>query len=67
MTLAADVMFVNGIGFFVITSRRINFITLEYLRSCTKYKLNNLIKNVINLYNTSVFKTNNALMERELD
>ena len=38
VTLAEDVMFVNGVGLFVSTSRRINFATLECLPSRTKGK-----------------------------
>ena len=38
VTLAEYLMFLNGIGFFVITCRIIKFTTIKYLPSCTKGK-----------------------------
>ena len=42
VTLAADLIFLNGTGFFFGTSRRIKFTTLEYLPSHTKGKFGQL-------------------------
>ena len=44
VTLAADLIFLNGTGFFFGTSRRIKFTTLEYLPCHTKGKLGNSLK-----------------------
>ena len=35
VTIAADVMFVAGVPFFVTHSRKIDFTTVEYLPNCT--------------------------------
>ena len=67
MTLAADLIFLNGTGFFFGTSRRIKFTTLEYLPCHTKGKLGNSLKIVIIIYNNSGYKIRTALMEREFD
>ena len=43
VTPAVDLMFVNEIALFGSTSRKIKFMTLEYLPSLTKVKLDNLL------------------------
>ena len=67
VTLEVYVIFLIGIGFFVSTSGRINFTTLEYLPSRTKGKLGNSLKIFICLFYTSGFKIRTALMDRELN
>ena len=67
VTLEAEMMFVNGMGFFVGTSRKIEFTTHGYIPICTKGKLGNSLRKVISLYNNSLFKIRNALMDREFN
>ena len=67
VTLAADVMFVDGLELFVSTSRRIKFTTLEYIPNCTKGILINSLNKVISIYNASGFNIRMVLVNRELD
>ena len=66
VTLSVDVLFMNGIGFFISTYRRMKFTTPKDLPSCTKGKLGNSLKNVISLYNTSGFKIRTSLMDTNI-
>jgi len=50
VTLAADVMFVNGIPFLTTRSRDIKFRTIEWLSSCLAKRLGSCLKNVIRDY-----------------
>ena len=67
VTLAVDVMFVNGTGLFVSTSWWIKFTTLEYFPSHTKGRLGHSLKKLISIYNNSGFKIRTALIDREFD
>ena len=64
VTLETDIMFVNGLGFFVSTSRRIKFSTLEYIPKLTKVILINYLNNKTSIYNASGFNIRIALMGR---
>jgi hypothetical protein len=50
MTLAADVMFVSGIAFFVIISQDIRFVTIEFISRHTAKELANALSHLIHLY-----------------
>ena len=67
VTLTADVMFVNGLDFFVRTSRRIKITTLEYIPKRTKGILISSLNKVISIYNASVFNIRMALTDRDFD
>ena len=62
VTLASDVMFVNGLAFFISMSRRITFPTLEYITKRTKVSLIGSINKFISIYNTGCFNIRKALM-----
>ena len=67
VTMASDVMFVNGLAFFVSTSRQIKFTTLDYIPKRTKGRLISSLNKVIRIYTASVFNIRTALMDREFD
>ena len=67
VTLAADVMFFNGLALFVSTSWSIKFTTLEYTPKCTKIRLISSLNKVISIYNASGFNIKTVLMVREFD
>jgi hypothetical protein len=50
VTLAIDIMFVNGLPFLVSISRKIKFTTVEYLIGRKQHHLVNSIKKIVNLY-----------------
>ena len=55
VTIAADVMFVSGVPFFVTYSKKIKFATAEYLPRCTARQLANSLRKVIFLHARGVF------------
>jgi hypothetical protein len=67
MTLAADVMFVCGLGFMVSTSRKLKFTTIEHVPRRTKPMIVKSLNKVFNKYNYRVFKAVTALMDREFE
>ena len=50
VTIAADVMFVSGVTFFAIYSKKIKFLTVESLPRRTAKKLANALRKVIFLH-----------------
>jgi hypothetical protein len=67
VTLAADVIFVCGLGFMVSTSRKLKFTTIEHVPRRTKPILVKSLKKVFNIYNSRGFKVVTALMDREFE
>jgi hypothetical protein len=67
VTLAADVMFVCGLGFMVSTSRKLKFTTIEHVPHRTKPMLVKSLNKVFNIYNSRGFKVVTALMDREFE
>ena len=61
LVLVADVMFVNGLPFFLTMSRKIRFLTVQYVPHRTAAELANVIKQVIKLYRCSGFNPTAAL------
>ena len=67
VTIAADVMFVGGIPFFITISKKIKFITVEYLPQRTAKQLANSLKKVMYLYARGGFIIRYALMDMEFE
>ena len=68
VTLAADVMFVNGVPFLVSASRSINLITIEHApRRRTASYLATLLNRIVQTYNKAGFRIKIILMDNEFD
>ena len=67
VTIDADVMSVSGVPFFVTYSRKIKFLTVEYLPRRTAGQLANALRKVIFLYARGVFVVRHAMMDMEFD
>ncbi len=65
VTLAADVMFVNGAPFMVTISRKIQLRTAEHLLTRTAESLINSLKRVINLYTRGGHIVDLIMMDQE--
>ena len=65
MTLAADVMFVSEVPFFVTHSRKIKFLPVEYLPRRTAKQLANALKKLCFLYARAGFVVRHAMMDME--
>ena len=60
---AVDVIFVNGISFFVTLSQNIILITCIYVASCTSGQSSKYLMNIVKLYYRSGFLTCLVLMD----
>jgi hypothetical protein len=67
VTLAIDIMFINGLPFMVSISRKIKFTTVEYLLGRKHDHLVKSIRKIINLYRKRGFTVDTALMDREFE
>ena len=67
VVLTADVMFVNGLPFFVTLSRGIKLWTIEFLPSRTVNQLLSHLTKVIKLYRRGGFVVRTALMDMEFE
>ena len=67
VVLVADVMFVNGLPFFITLSRKIRFMTIQYVPRRTAGELANALKTVIKLYRRAGFRPSTALMDGEFE
>jgi hypothetical protein len=67
VTIAADVMFMNGLPFVVTISQKIKFATTEYVPSRSHSNLVKSIIKIVPLYKTRGFNPNTALMDREFE
>jgi hypothetical protein len=67
VVLAADVMFVNGLPFFVSLSRGIKLFTVEFTPSRTKEQLSNKLKKVIYVYQRAGYRVRCVLMDMEFE
>jgi hypothetical protein len=65
VTLAVDVMFVNGVPFLVSISRGLNLVTAEYTSCCTVKQLAVDIMRVMDLYLRGGFHVGMVLMDNE--
>jgi hypothetical protein len=67
VTLVADVMFVCGLPFLISLSRRIRFVTVEFIPKRTAGELSNGLKNILKLYNRAGFIIQCACMDNEFE
>jgi hypothetical protein len=67
VTLAADVMYVNGIPMLVTISRNLRFATVEALPNRNIKTLVNAIKNVVTVYKRAGFIITTTLMDGEFE
>ena len=67
VTLVADVMFVNKVPFPITMSRKIKFITVEFLSSRRAKQLSYSIKRVLQLYRRAGLSVQTVLMDMEFD
>jgi hypothetical protein len=67
VTLAADVFFVDGTAFLMTISRRIKFITSEYVPGRTAKSLAKHIDRVVNVYARAGFTVRTILMDGEFE
>jgi hypothetical protein len=65
--MAADVMLVNGMPFVTTLSRKIKFLTIEYVSSRSEPNLIKSLLNIISLYKACSSQPNTALMDREFE
>jgi hypothetical protein len=64
ITLAADVLFVNGMPFVTSLYRKIKFATMEYVSSRSEPNLIRSLLKIIKLYKACGFEPRTALMDR---
>jgi hypothetical protein len=67
VTLAVDVMFVNGVPFLVSVARGLNLVTAEFTPSRTAKKLSLGITRMIDLYARGGFQVGTVLMDNEFE
>ena len=67
MTIAADVMFLSGVAFFVTYLKKIKFLTVEYLPQRTAKQLANALRKVVFLYARGVFDVRHAVRDMEFE
>ena len=67
VTLVGDVLFVCGLPFLITLSRRIRFVTLQFMPNRTVKELTKGFKNVLNLYKRAGFLVQCALMDNEFE
>ena len=65
--IAADMMFVSGMPFFGTYSRKIKFLTVEYLPQRTAKQLANALRKVVFLYARGGFVVRHAMMDMEFE
>jgi hypothetical protein len=67
VTLATDVMFVNGVPFLVSISRGINLLIAEHTPSCTAKQLAAGIRCIMDLYLRGIFQVGTVLMDNKFE
>ena len=67
VTLAADVMFVSSLPFLVTLSKRVKYVTVQFVPRRTARELANALKIVIGLYRRAGFVCQTALMDGEFE
>ena len=65
--IAADVMFVSGVAFFVTYLKKIRFLTVEYLPQRTAKQLANALRKVVFLYARGGFVVHYGIMDTEFE
>ena len=67
VTISADVMFVNGLGFLLTMSRGIRFITQQFMPTRTAPLLGSAINDVTNFYNSHSFNVTTCIADGEFE
>ena len=67
VTIAADIMYVNKIAFFVTISRNIRFVTSERLLNQKAETILKAIQQVLNIYQIKNFKVTHLLMDGQFE
>jgi hypothetical protein len=67
VTLAVDVMFVNGLPFLVTLSRGISLVTIEFLPSRTAKRLVHTLRREFRIYRTGGYVIQMTLMDIEFE
>jgi hypothetical protein len=67
LTVAADLMFVNGLPFVTSISRNVKFTTIEYVTSKSEPNLIKSLLKIVSLYKAKGFNPSTALMDREFE
>ena len=67
VTLAVNVMLVNGVPFLVSVARGLNLVTAEYTPSCMAKQLVAGITRVMDLYSRGGFQVGVVLMDNEFE
>jgi hypothetical protein len=67
VVLAVDVMFLNCIPFLVGVARGLNFITVEYTKTCTAKALAGCIRHIMDMYSQGGFWVGTVLMDNEFE
>ncbi len=67
VTLAVDVMFVNGVPFLVSMARGLNLVTTKFTPSCTAKQLAAGITHMMDLYAHGGFQMGTVLMDNEFE
>jgi hypothetical protein len=67
ITIAAEVMFIHGMGFMITGSRGVKFTTSEYVPTRSKADLINSLKKVFEIYTQRGFTIQTALMDKEFE
>jgi hypothetical protein len=65
MTLSMDIMYVFGLAFFVMISRRLKFITVELIEDRKTTNLEKCVSNVFQLYKNAGLNVETVLMDME--
>ena len=67
VTLTEDVMFVNGLPFFITLSRKIKMFTAEYIPTRTDAHLSSSLKKIVQIYEKNGFYVNVVMMDMEFE
>ena len=67
VTLGGDIMFINKIAFFVTTSLKIKFGTVEYLEKQTAARMTKAIQNVLQVYHSGGFRVKHVRMDGQFE
>ncbi|KAL7470808.1 hypothetical protein ACHAXS_011072 [Conticribra weissflogii] len=67
VSIAADVMFINGIPFLVTVARAIKLITIEYIESRTAKQLSLCLQRIMKLYKHGGFQVTVLYMDGEFE
>ena len=67
LTIGIDFMFINGLPFFVTTSWKIKFSTVEYTNKMNKSTIIDCLDAVIKLYAARGFRIKNVLVDEQFD